>query len=129
MNKLLSDVLEFHKTYNTPAPTTPGFPEQRRIDLRIQLMEEELREVKEAIQKKDLVNLAKELADLLYVVNGTVIEFGLADKMDRVHDAVHGSNMSKLDEFGQPIFKPNGKVAKGPFYYEPNIEGIINEQI
>lgn len=125
MNKPLSDVLEFHKTYSQPTPENPTFPDQTRIDLRMHLITEEFREVREAIENKDLVNLAKELADLLYVVNGTIIEFGLTNKMDQVSDAVHASNMSKLDNNGKPIYSPMGKVLKSPLYREADVASIL----
>ena len=126
MNKLLSDVLEFHRTYNQPVLSEPTIPSEDRCELRVKLIAEELQEFKDAIEAKDIVAVADALTDLLYVVNGAVLEFGLKDKIDKCHDEVQASNMSKLGEDGKPIYREDGKVVKGPNFFEPDLASIVH---
>jgi predicted HAD superfamily Cof-like phosphohydrolase len=107
-------VLEFHKTFRSPVADKPQELSQERYDLRIRLIQEELAEFMEAVEEGDFYNSVKELADLLYVVNGTAVEMGLDG--DDIVQLVHQSNMTKLDEDGHPIFREDGKVLKGPNY-------------
>ncbi len=129
MNKQLTQVKEFQDSAGVTLADTPKLLNTVRGNFRINLMQEELREVIEAITNGDLSNLAKELADLLYVVNGTILEYGLGDKFDQIFNAVHASNMSKFDENGNAIRTPEGKIKKGPNYFEPNIDGILNPKV
>ncbi len=91
----LKQVEEFHKTFNCPVLDKPTIPNKERALLRIALIQEELNELKEGIINNDLPNVAKELTDLQYVIDGTYIEFGLQHVKDRLDDEVHRSNMSK----------------------------------
>jgi predicted HAD superfamily Cof-like phosphohydrolase len=125
MNKLLSDVVKFHKTYKQPVIDEPAVPPQARQKLRIELIEEETKELKAAFEAGDIVAVADALADLLYVVNGAVVECGLKDYIDDCHNEVQASNMSKLDSNGKPIFREDGKVLKGPNFFEPNLKAIV----
>lgn len=129
MNKLLKDVVKFHKAYGQPVPKVPKVPSEDRVSLRIRLIEEELNEFRNGAQKGDLVESADALIDLLYVVNGAIIEFGLKDIADKLHDEVQNSNMSKLGEDGKPLYRADGKVAKGPNFFEPNLKAIIEKKI
>ena len=95
MNKTIEQVSEFHKTFDAPILESPGIPSQDRCELRVSLMQEELNEIIDGISNGDLVEIADGLADLLYVLNGTILEFGLQDKFDAIYDEVHRSNMSK----------------------------------
>ena len=91
----LSDVSEFHDVFALPVLNIPTIPAADRCDLRVNLLQEELDELKEAIADKDIVEIADALADLQYVLSGAVIEFGLADRFKDLFDEVHRSNMSK----------------------------------
>lgn len=90
---------------------------KRLIDFRISLIDEEYDELIQALQWGDLAFIAKECADLVYVVVGTCVALGIP--FDAVFDAVHASNMSKLDEDGNAIRRPDGKILKGPDYAAP----------
>ncbi len=91
----LGDVAEFHRTFHLPILSTPAIPPPERCRLRVNLLEEELQELKEAIVAGDLVEVADALADLQYVLSGAVLEFGLGDKFRGLFEEVHRSNMSK----------------------------------
>jgi len=88
-------VEEFHKTFNAPILESPQIPSKERCDLRINLMQEELNEIKEAIENGDFVEISDGLCDLMYVLCGSILEFGLKDKFDELFDEVQRSNMSK----------------------------------
>lgn len=115
MKKEIALVTEFHKKFGSPVLTTPSCIPKKRSDLRYALMHEEVEEYKEGVD--DLENTAKELADILYTVYGTIIEHGLQDKMEAIFAEVHRSNMSK--EWGEY------KAAKGAAYFEPNIHQFL----
>ena len=116
-------VMEFHEVYGVPLAGTPGFPPTEREKLRIRLMEEELDELKNAMEQLDLVEIADGIADLLYVTYGTAIEYGIP--IDEVFAEVHRSNLSKLGEDGKPVLREDGKVLKGPNFFMPDIRGIL----
>ena len=128
MNKLLSDVIIFHKTYGQPIGQSPEIPSQHRQDLRIKLIAEEFQELKDAFAANSIVDVADALTDLLYVINGCIIECGLQHCIEKCHDEVQASNMSKLDKYGNPIYRHDGKILKGPLFFKPNLTKIINEQ-
>jgi len=91
----LNDVAEFHEVFDLPILSEPTIPAKERCDLRVNLLQEELDELKQAIADKDMVEIADALADIQYVLSGAVIEFGLADRFKNLFDEVHRSNMSK----------------------------------
>ena len=91
----LRDVSEFHSVFELPIRDTPTIPAKDRCDLRVNLLQEELNELKQAIADNDLVEIADALADLQYVLSGAVLEFGMADRFKDLFDEVHRSNMSK----------------------------------
>lgn len=93
--------------------------------LRYKLMREENEEYLEAAQNGDIVEIADALGDMLYILCGTILKHGLADKMESVFREIQKSNMSKLDENGRPIFREDGKVMKGTLYFRPNIAAIL----
>lgn len=118
-------VAEFHITYKCVINKIPSWPDQDTLDVRMKLIEEELQELKDGIVHKDIVEVADALTDLLYVVYGTGHSFGI--DLDACFAEVHASNMTKLDENGQPIFREDGKVLKGPNFREPDLENVLNE--
>ena len=93
--------------------------------LRFNLMKEENEEYMEAANNNDLVEVADALGDMLYILCGTIIEHGMQYKIEEVFDEIQRSNMSKLGADGQPIYREDGKVLKGPNYFKPNIESIL----
>jgi len=95
--------------------------------LRYKLMREENEEYLEAANADDLVEVADALGDMLYILCGTIIEHGLQYKIDEVFEEIQRSNMSKLGQNGQPIYREDGKVLKGPNYFKPNIEAILKK--
>jgi len=104
MDKLdaLNQVAEFHRTFKHPIQPEPIIPDEKRCKLRVELISEELKELQEAIDNNDLVEVADALCDIQYVLSGAVLEFGLGDKFRTLFDEVQRSNMSKtcksLDE-------------------------------
>ncbi len=93
--------------------------------LRFNLMKEENEEYLEAANNNDLVEVADALGDMLYILCGTIIEHGMQHKIEEVFDEIQRSNMSKLGEDGEPIYREDGKVLKGPNYFKPNISAIL----
>lgn len=91
----LNQVAEFHKTFNAPILDKPQIPDDSRCKLRVLLLQEELNELSEAIEKKDLIEIADALCDLQYVLSGAVLEFGIGDKFVELFNEVQRSNMSK----------------------------------
>jgi len=91
----LNDVAQFHKTFDLPIVEKPGIPNAQRCVLRVNLLQEELNELKDAIADNDLVEVADALCDIQYVLSGAILEFGLADKFKMLFDEVQRSNMSK----------------------------------
>lgn len=114
MNKTLKQVEEFHDTFNVPVLETPTIPSRERCELRLDLLYEELDELKYAINDKDIVEIADALADLQYVLNGAILEFGIKDAFEELFDEVHNSNMSKTCETeGQAIETVDSYTEKG----------------
>ncbi len=95
MNDFLEKVKCFHEVFKAPVLETPQIPSEDRCNLRISLMQEELNEIKEAIAKGDVVEVADGLADLMVVLCGSILEFGLGNKFNELFEEVHRSNMSK----------------------------------
>lgn len=124
MNHHTQQVAEFHKAFNIPILDSPQLPSAERLKLRARLVGEESREVMEALEGGNLQHMAKEIADLMIVLHGTVLELGLQNVMDDVIAEVHRSNMSKLGPDGKPIHREDGKVLKGPNYTEADLTFI-----
>ena len=150
----LNQVADFHKTFNAPILDTPQIPSSQRCELRVSLLQEELNELKEAIDNNDLVEIADSLADLQYVLSGAVLEFGLGNKFVELFNEVQRSNMSKacnneleaqatLEHYKQKdgtegYYKENNgkwlvyrksddKVLKSINYIRADLKKIINE--
>ena len=117
------DVKLFMKTFGQEIKDKPGFPSEKIIRLRYSLIKEELEELKEAINKNNLKEIADALTDILYVTYGAGHAFGI--NLDKCFAEVQSSNMSKLGNDGKPIYNENGKVMKGPNYFEPNLSKFI----
>ena len=118
-------VKKFMQTFGQEIKNKADFPkEDRIIKLRYDLIKEELTELKEAMDKKDLVEVADALTDILYVTYGAGHAFGI--DLDKCFEEVQNSNMSKLGKNGKPIYNEQGKVMKGPKYFKPNIKKILN---
>jgi predicted HAD superfamily Cof-like phosphohydrolase len=107
-------VKEFHKKFDLPVYNIPLRATSEKKELRKRLIEEEKKELFEAMDEEDLVHIAKELADLLVVVYGTCAEYGI--NADKIFEFVHKSNMTKLGADGKPIYREDGKLLKGPKY-------------
>ncbi len=120
--ELVGDFMEAFGQDVLDEPTWPDF--ETRM-LRLDLIEEEYNELETAIHEKDMVGVADALTDLLYVIYGAGHAFGL--DLDVCFNEVHRSNMSKLGEDGRPIYREDGKVLKGPDYFEPNLAELIGE--
>ena len=91
----LNQVADFHRTFNAPILDTPQIPSEQRCELRVNLLQEELNELSQAIKDNDIVEIADALADLQYVLSGAVLEFGLGEKFVELFNEVQRSNMSK----------------------------------
>ena len=106
----------------------PEWPDAKTMELRIDLIEEELGELKDGILLGDgtLVDVADALTDLLYVIYGAGHSFGI--NLDKCFEEVHNSNMSKLGNDGKPIYREDGKILKGENFREPNLKEVLNEQ-
>ena len=113
----------FMKTFGQEVKEKPSFSSDKINQLRISLIKEELDELKEAMDSKDLLEVADALTDLLYVTYGAGHAFGI--DLDACFQEVQNSNMSKLGENGKPIFNDQGKVMKGPNYFKPDLSKFI----
>ena len=111
------------KTFGQEVKANAGFPSEKINTLRINLIEEELEELKDAIKNKDLKETIDALTDILYVTYGAGHAFGV--NLDKCFEEVQNSNMSKLGIDGKPIFNENGKVMKGPNYFKPNLNQFL----
>lgn len=117
-------VKEFMQKFKQEVKSKPSFPDENIIKLRINLIKEELLELEEALNEKNIEETADALTDILYVTYGAGHAFGI--DLDKCFDEVQKSNMSKLDKFGNPIYNDQGKVMKGPLYFKPNFKKILN---
>ena len=114
----------FMKTFGQEVKLSSSFSTDKINELRVSLIKEELGELIEAINKKDLVEVADALTDILYVTYGAGHAFGI--NLDKCFEEVQNSNMSKLDNNGKPIYNEKGKVMKGPNYFKPDLSKFIN---
>ena len=113
----------FMKTFGQEVKDKPSFSTEKINNLRISLIEEELKELKDAMENKDLLEVADALTDILYVTYGAGHAFGI--NLDKCFDEVQSSNMSKLDSNGKPIYNDFGKVMKGPNFFKPNLKKFL----
>ena len=114
----------FMKTFGQEVKTSASLSTEKINKLRIDLIKEELEELTEAINNKDLLEVADALTDILYVTYGAGHAFGI--DLDKCFDEVQNSNMSKLGENGKPIYNDAGKVMKGPKYFKPDLSKFVS---
>ena len=119
-----SKVGVFMKTFGQEVKNKPSFSTDKINKLRLDLIKEELNELTEAMNNKDLLEVADALTDILYVTYGAGHAFGI--NLDKCFEEVQNSNMSKLDDNGKPIYNEYGKVMKGPNYFKPDLKKFIN---
>ncbi|HNQ27123.1 MAG TPA: nucleoside triphosphate pyrophosphohydrolase family protein [Aquaticitalea sp.] len=127
MQEKIQSVKNFHKAFKIGYRETPlaDLGAEKNM-LRYKLMREENEEYLEAASNNDLVEVADALGDMLYILCGTIIEHGLQHKIEAVFEEIQRSNMSKLGNDGEPIYREDGKVLKGPNYFKPDIGKILN---
>jgi predicted HAD superfamily Cof-like phosphohydrolase len=118
-------VKEFMQVYGQVIPPEAVFPNNDVLNLRLDLIEEEVGELVVAVDALDMTEVADALADILYVTYGMGAALGI--DLDRCMEEVHLSNMSKLGEDGNPIYREDGKVMKGPNYFPPNLKNILDD--
>ena len=114
---------DFMEAFGQDVQLEPTWPDFNTRELRLELIAEELDELSDAVADRDMIQIADALTDLLYVIYGAGHSFGI--DLDECFQEVHASNMSKLGENGRPIHREDGKVMKGPGYFEPDLEGIL----
>ena len=117
------DVRIFMRSFGQEVKTKAKFPKKKIVELRYELIQEELNELQNAIKTKNLTEVADALTDILYVTYGAGHAYGI--DLDKCFSEVQRSNMSKLGEDGKPIYNKKGKVMKGPQYFEPNLKQFI----
>ena len=117
-------VKTFMETFGQDVKNKPSFSIDKINSLRYDLIKEELDELKEAMENKDLLEVADALTDILYVTYGAGHAFGI--DLDKCFEEVQSSNMSKLGEDGKPIYNESGKVMKGPKYFKPDLTKFLN---
>lgn len=128
MKQKIAAVEIFHKSFGL------GVSEKMKASLgsdknllRFNLMDEENKEYFEAANNNDLIEVADALGDMLYILCGTILEHGMQYKIEEVFEEIQRSNMSKLGADGKPIYREDGKVLKGPNYFKPDIEGVLDK--
>ena len=118
-----TDVKIFMETFGQMVRTKPQFPDEKTMQLRYDLIKEELNELEQAMKLKDLKEIADALTDILYVTYGAGFAYGI--DLDKCFKEVQRANMSKLGKDGKPIYNEKGKVMKGPNYLEPNLKQFV----
>jgi predicted HAD superfamily Cof-like phosphohydrolase len=121
----LALVRDFHKAFEQDAPNTIDITNPALNELRVNLIQEELNELKEALDTNDVVEVLDALTDLQYVLDGAYISFGLGAYKEVAFEEVHSSNMSKLGNDGKPVKREDGKAMKGPNYREPDLKKVL----
>ena len=117
-------VKQFMQTFGQEVKTKASFSDEKTNQLRLDLIKEELEELKNAMESKDLLEVADALTDILYVTYGAGHAFGI--NLDKCFDEVQNSNMSKLGKSGKPIYNESGKVMKGPDYFKPDLSKFLS---
>lgn len=127
-NNIIKDVIDFHRTFKQEFKLTPKAElSEEEIKLRFNLMKEENGEYLEAAELGDLIGIADALGDQLYILCGTIIKHGLQDKIAKVFNAIHKSNMTKLNSDGTPLLREDGKILKSSNYVPVDLTKIIND--
>ena len=117
-------VKQFMQTFGQEVKTKASFSDEKTNQLRLDLISEELEELKNAMEGRDLLEVADALTDILYVTYGAGHAFGI--DLDKCFDEVQNSNMSKLGNNGKPIYNESGKVMKGPDYFKPDLSKFLS---
>ncbi|MDF1673786.1 MAG: nucleoside triphosphate pyrophosphohydrolase family protein [Vicingaceae bacterium] len=126
LTETIDMVKEFHEAFKIVNEEQPiGKIDEKDYLLRYKLMREENEEYLEAAENGDLVEIADACGDMLYILCGTMLKHGLQDKIEEVFREIQSSNMSKLDENGEPIYREDGKVLKSDLYFKPDIKTIL----
>lgn len=128
LREKISSVEEFHNVFQIGNASQPCLIGEKDYTLRFNLIKEENEEYLDACKKGDLVEIADALGDQLYILFGTILKHGLQHKIEEVYDEIHRSNMSKLDDNGQPIFREDGKILKSGRYFRPDIRAILERE-
>jgi predicted HAD superfamily Cof-like phosphohydrolase len=123
----IMDVHHFHETFKIGNANEPTLIDEKDYILRYNLIKEENEEYLEACQNGDLVEIADAIGDQLYILFGTICKHGLQHKIEEVFNEIQQSNLSKLDENGNPIFREDGKILKSNLYFRPNIKSILDK--
>ena len=124
----LNAVAKFHDAFGIESAESPSVNiSEQTILLRHNLMKEENEEYLVAAQKKDLIEVADALGDMLYILCGTILSHGMQHKITEVFKEIQRSNMSKLGPDGKPIYREDGKVLKGPNYFKPDIAAVLEK--
>lgn len=121
----LNRVNEFHQAFDLKIIKNPDLTDETTNQLRVSLIQEELDELKKALTEQNQVAALDALVDLQYVLDGTFISLGLAEKKIPAFEIIHASNMSKLGQEGKPIHREDGKAMKGPNYVPPDLERLF----
>lgn len=121
----IMDVHHFHETFKIGNANEPTLIDEKDYTLRYNLIKEENDEYLEACQNGDIVEIADAIGDQLYILFGTICKHGLQHKIEEVFNEIQLSNLSKLDEEGNPIFREDGKILKSNLYFRPNIKDIL----
>lgn len=128
LKETIAAVETFHNAFKIENNYQPAAVlSEADVTLRFNLMKEENEEYLEAARKGDIVEIADALGDQLYILCGTILKHGLQDKIVEVFQEIQRSNMSKLDENGNPIYREDGKVMKSELYFKPNIQAILDK--
>ncbi len=125
MKKQAQQVSEFHNSFKIPMPGKLSIPTTDNFAMRQRILQEEIDELKEAGEIEDIVAVADAIVDCMYILIGTAEVFGFSELLEDLFSEVHRSNMSKLDDNGQPIYREDGKVLKGANYSEPKLAKIL----
>jgi len=127
LQEVISMVSDFHDAFKIGNENEPiGKIDEKDFLLRYKLMREENEEYLEAAENGDLIEVADALGDMLYILCGTILKHGMQHKIEEVFAEIQRSNMSKLDENGEPIYREDGKVLKSDNYFKPDIKTILN---
>ena len=119
-------VTEFHKLFGHPIRKAPFLVYDRENTLRLSLIEEEVKELKEALKTKNELEVFDALLDIQYVLDGAFLALGYADYKDAGLAEVHRSNLSKLGEDGKPVYREDGKILKGPNFSKPDLKKVLD---
>jgi len=128
MNPILRSLLEFNHSFEIPLLEDPGIGEQSLVELRIKLLQEEVEEYAQAARSGDLVEVLDALADIGYILAGTILNHGMQDVYDDAFNEVHRSNMAKLVD-GKVLRRDDGKVMKPEGWSPPNLAQFLPPQV